>query len=64
MTWAKRYNCCRYCSSSDIPHKSRGLCRACYKFMLSYVSGKNKDREMAPFFVEEFNRQVVGWRDR
>ncbi len=28
--WAKRYDCCRACGTTERPHRARGFCRPCY----------------------------------
>jgi hypothetical protein len=28
--WARGYDACSWCKSSERPHASRGLCRTCY----------------------------------
>jgi len=59
--WAKRYDCCRYCNTSEKAHKSRGLCGPCYYFMIEYVTGPKQDDQMADFFGSIFHEHLVGW---
>jgi len=34
--WSKKYSCCKNCSTTEVPHIARGLCKNCYnKFIES-----------------------------
>lgn len=63
MAWAKRHTCCRYCHTTDLKHKGRGLCTFCHREMWRYVSGPKQDHEMAKFFSDIYNNHVTHWRN-
>jgi len=62
MTWSKRHACCRYCKTTELRHKGRGLCTYCHREIWRYVNGPKKDQEMAPFFRAVYAGVLSAWR--
>ncbi len=38
--WARRFDCCRLCQSTELPHMAKGFCQRCY--MAVYVANNGE----------------------